>query len=264
MGSGWGALERLRRRADGERDLIPAGLAFPDRSLGREQEPWLKLLETGALPERRTKDDPGQYMIQPEWEKRLDLALKSGKGRHWLSCLHLGIMHAERFDFTGARAAWRRSLEYAPSVWALRNLSLLDKAQGRRVRAVKPVMDAWRLAPAFARPALAVEVIDILTAAGRERRALRFIRSLPPRARAHERVRIAEARLSLKCGRLRDVERILKREFINIREGEMGLTEIWFAMWEKRLARGGPVTRVLKERVRREYPPPASIDYRHD
>jgi len=258
-GSGWGALERLRLRTGRERDNIPAALAFPSSSLGPEQEPWIRLLETGALPDRNPRTGPGQYMIQPGWERRLESALESGKGKHWLSFLHLGIMRAERFDLTGARSAWRRSVAAAPTAWALRNLARFDRA-----RAVRLVMKAWRLAPAFARPALAVETIEILNKAGQGQRALRFIRSLPPRARAHERVRIAEARLSLKYGRLDDVERILKHEFITVREGEMGLTEIWFAMWEKRLARRGPVTREIREKVRKDYPPPAAIDYRHD
>ena len=55
-------------------------------------------------------------MIQPEWERRLELSLKSGTGRHWLAHLHLGIMRAERFYQAGARAAWRRSVASTPSV----------------------------------------------------------------------------------------------------------------------------------------------------
>jgi hypothetical protein len=260
-GSGWGALERRRKLADGERDDVPAALEFPRSSLGSDQEPWLELLEAGTLPVGSLRNGPGQYMIQPEWERRLELAIKSGRSRHWLALLHLGIMRAERFDLPGARAAWRRSIASTPTSWALRNLARFEKS---RKRAVELVLKAWKLAPGFARPALAVEAIEILTKAGQGQRALKFIRSLPPRARVHERVRIAEARLSLKYGRLDSVERILKSEFITVREGEMGLTELWFAMWEKRLARRGPVTREIRERVRRDYPPPASIDYRHD
>jgi len=260
-GSGWGALERRRKLADGERDAVPAALEFPASSLGPDQEPWLKLLETGALPAINLRSGPGQYMIQPEWERKLVIALESGKGGHWLAHLHLGIMRAERFDRAGARAAWRRSVAKTPSAWALRNLARFEKS---RKRAVELILKAWRLAPGFAQPALAVEAIEILAKAGKGPRALRFIRSLPPKARAHERVRIAEARLSLKFGRLDDVERILRREFITVREGEMGLTELWFSMWERRLAGRGPVTKEIKEKVRREYPPPASIDYRHD
>ena len=50
-GSGWGALERLRRERAGEPPLEPASAVFDDDTLTEEQAPWLELLRSGALPE---------------------------------------------------------------------------------------------------------------------------------------------------------------------------------------------------------------------
>ena len=49
-----------------------------------------------------------------------------------------------------------------------------------------------------------------------------------------------------------------------IREGEVALTDLWFDLQTKRLAAAEnmPVDDNLKERVKRELPPPARIDFR--
>jgi len=60
------------------------------------------------------------------------------------------------------------------------------------------------------------------------------------------------------------VEKVLRREYAVIREGETALTDLWFGMWEKRLASGSgrTIDDELKAEVRRLYPPPTRIDFR--
>jgi hypothetical protein len=49
-----------------------------------------------------------------------------------------------------------------------------------------------------------------------------------------------------------------------MREGEVVLTDLWFGLHEKRIAAAEnvPVNDALKERVRREFPPPENLDFR--
>ena len=49
-GSGWGALERLRRERSGEPPFCSEGLVFDEASLTGEQAPWVSLLFDGAVP----------------------------------------------------------------------------------------------------------------------------------------------------------------------------------------------------------------------
>jgi hypothetical protein len=65
-------------------------------------------------------------------------------------------------------------------------------------------------------------------------------------------------------GKLDEVEPLFKHEFTTMREGEGTLADIWFEYHEKRLAKkeGKPVDAALKDRVKREFPPPANIDFR--
>ena len=71
-GSGWGALERLRREKAGERPFCSEALVFDDASLTDVQAPWLALLNDGALPALDPDAEPLSYMIQPEWQAMLD------------------------------------------------------------------------------------------------------------------------------------------------------------------------------------------------
>ena len=73
-GSGWGALERLRREASGETWFDDAGTPFPDDSLGPDQEPWLELLRTGRLPSQPPDCPPRSYVVGGDWEARLAAA----------------------------------------------------------------------------------------------------------------------------------------------------------------------------------------------
>ena len=67
-------------------------------------------------------------------------------------------------------------------------------------------------------------------------------------------------------GDLEAVEQILAGELVvaDLREGEVSLSDLWYGMHEKRLAAAEniPVDEALRRRVRREFPPPARLDFR--
>lgn len=79
-------------------------------------------------------------------------------------------------------------------------------------------------------------------------------------------LRILEARALLELGRLEEAAAFLDEEVDvpDIREGEVTLSDLWFALHERRLAaeEGVAVDDALRERVRREFPPPRRIDFR--
>jgi len=261
-GLGWGALERRRAAARGAPSGIPAELPFDDADLGAEQTPWLSLLETGALPAPCPQDDPGHYMIQDEWRTLLEHSLTKDKGDHWAAWLHLGVMRLEAGDTDGARQAWRRSLEQARNGWALRNLSAVEAQAGAADRACDLLREAWETGPKLV--ALAVEYARSLLEQERFAELRAFIDSLPEHAKAQDRILLFAARAALQDNDFEAVERILDREFDTIREGEVSLSDVWFAMQERKIAivENVPVDDELRRRVRREFPPPARIDFR--
>lgn len=255
-GSGWGALEAARA---GD---LPAGFVFPAVTLGSEQQKWLALLRTGALPVQDPADLPGEWMIQPEWEALLEASPR----KNWLAWLHLGVMRMERFDEAGAEQAWRASLAESPSTWAHRNLAVLYLRRGDAEKALEAYYLAWKLACAAGEPpaGLAVEYLRILQATNQAEMGSQAVNSLPAGLRDNDRIQILRGQFALALGDLGTVEEVLAREFAEVREGETTLTDLWFELHARREAErsGRRLDEALRAEVRRAYPPPARIDFR--
>lgn len=261
-GLGWGALERRRAAASGRPATIPPELPFPDGDLGAEQEPWLRLLEDGVLPDPGPEADPGHYMIQPEWRQLLEESLAREGGDHWCSWLHLGVMRVEALDAEGGREAFQRSLERRENGWALRNLADLAARDGRPDEACDLLGRAWQAGPRTAH--LAVEYAGHLFARERFDALRAFLGSLPEPLLAHERLRLFRARMAIRDARYEEALHLLDYDFVNIREGETSLTDLWTEVHMRRIAgaEGIALDDALRQRVARDYPPPADLDFR--
>lgn len=265
QGSGWGALEGLRRNRQAVSPITPA-FDFPASSLGDDQRPWKHLLERGYLPEQAPERPPGAWMVQSDWMDLLEASLQIEAGRHWTSLLHLGVMRMERFDQAGAEAAWRESIERVPSAWAFRNLAVLYQRQAKEAQALECYQKAWELAARHdSLPlALAVECMQTLVAGGRLQDAHDLFASLPASLQDADRIQILCGHIALRHGDLDTVDDVLRRDYTVIREGETELTDLWLGLWVRRLARqtGRPLSEISAQEVERLHPPPGRIDFR--
>jgi hypothetical protein len=262
-GTGWGALERKRLAAAGKKDKIPAELVFDAKTLGAEQQPWLKLLESGALPAVDAKSgDPGQFMIQAEWLWTLERGLQAGKGDHWHARYQQGVAQLESNDVVGARKSCEASIKHTPTAWAYRLLAVIERRDGNLDKGLELLKKAWQTGPQVS--ALAIEYAQALTEAQRFEELRAFCAGLPDPIRGHERILIAQAHAALKTGHYDEVEPIFKYPFATIREGEATLAELWFAWHAARIAKteNVPNDKKLMERVVTECPVPANIDFR--
>jgi tetratricopeptide (TPR) repeat protein len=218
-GSGWGALERLRREAAGDDSLDLTTTPFGDDTLGTDQQPWVALLRRGAFPAADPLGPPASFQRSPGW---VPLLVADGS---WRALLHLGDIRWHAGDADGARAAWTASLTAAPNPWAWRNLGVAAQATGDAAAAARAYAEAGTLAP---------DNLDILL----ERLALpdqnplatlTLIDGLPPTLRTEPRVRVAEAAAALDAGEL---ERALATltplpEIATVREGDDYLADLW-------------------------------------
>lgn len=225
-GTGWGALERLRRTASGLGWCDETGTPFGADTLGPEQEPWTALLRDGTLPDLTPDTPPPSYVggggSEGDWLARL-------AGGGWLAAYHRAVLAHQCGEVVSAAADYRESLAHKRSAWALRGLALLDGAAGRRREAADRLAEAYRMVPDCRQ--LAVEAGDALLAADRPADCLALIDAAPPALRTHGRVRLLEVRAALAAGvpsRARDV---LSAGLVvdDLREGETSLDALWSA-----------------------------------
>ena len=263
-GSGWGALECLRREATGEPPLCSEGLNFGTDSLTKEQLPWLGLLQDGTIPLQETAQEPHGFMVQAEWRALLEDSVQSGHGGNWLAWLHLGVMRHYAGDREGASQAWEPSLQHEVTQWAMRNLAVQAQEEGRWEDATALYVDAFRMRPDL-RP-LAVECGRCLIEAGRHREWLEMVADFPCAMRSNGRLRLLEAQAALAEGELEKVSEFFEGEIViaDLREGENSLTDLWFNYQALRLSieENLPIEDDLINRIRKQVPIPPKIDFR--
>ncbi len=215
-GSGWGALERLRREARGELPFCSGGLIFDTESLGEAQAGWVSLLRDGRLPALEADADPRAMMVQAEWRELLECAVSAGGG-NWSAWLHLGVMRHYAGDHDGAQSAWQRSLEQAKTAWAMRNLAALALKDKRFDDAVELYLSAYRLRPTL----LVLECGRALIEAGRPKKWIEIVAQLLESLRAVGRIRLLEGQAALEIGDFETVERLFTDRIVvdDLRDG---------------------------------------------
>jgi hypothetical protein len=217
-GSGWGALESLRREAAGERPSPLIDRLFPRSTLGEDQEPWVALLGTGTLP----AGPPRSYVAGAAWSGLLERAPDSAA-----SLLHRGVVRWGAGRREAAVEAWEAALALEPDSWlALRNLAAASGLTGEPARSAEQYLRALELMPGL--PQLRVEAIDALIAAGRLPEAIALSGTAPPSS-FDGRFRFLRAWAGVLHGDIRLAESILERglEVADLREGEASLSDLW-------------------------------------
>lgn len=280
-GSGWGALELARRAQDRTLERIPPAFVFPPATLGPQQVRWLPLLEGKALasvgvdprvdPGRThgcapTGNEPGEWLVQKAWRELLARSLQSPHNRTAQALLHYGVMLAEAFDDSAAEAAWRESLQKDPSPWACRNLAALAHANHDLPAALDYYVQAWQatLDANAPKEPLAREYLALLVESGAYPAAQTFYAALPPRIAASDRIQVLRAMFALQLNDLDTVEQVLQQDFPTVREGQVDLTDLWFQLWQRRLAAqtGQKPEDIPLSTVEAAHPVPRTIDFR--
>jgi tetratricopeptide (TPR) repeat protein len=264
QGSGWGALEALRREREGQTAFCTAGMLFDEVSLTTEQAPWVSLVNEGVVPDTDPDSVPAAFMIQDEWKARFEAIVKSNQRSNWFTWLQLGVMRYSAKNRDGARQAWEQSLQQFPTAWAKRNLAVLALEEGQQEEAIEQYIEAVRMKPELL--PLAVECGQALLQLMQPQKWLELLKELPMMIRSSGRIQLLEAQAALAIGDFKKVEQFFANEVIlpNIREGELSLSEFWFEYHLRCLSsqENLKIDDELRARVYREYPVPAHIDFR--
>jgi tetratricopeptide (TPR) repeat protein len=219
-GSGWGALESLRRALAQEQPSPVIDGLFPRSSLGEDQEPWVAFLATGTLP----PGTPRSYVVARPWSDLLEAATDSAA-----VLLHRGVVRWSAGNREAAVEAWEAASALEPGSWlALRNLAAASGLMGEPERSAEQYLRALALRPDVAQ--LRLEAIEALIAADRFPEAVALAQAAPGSSFTG-RFRFLEALAAVRAGDIRLAESILERdlEVADLREGEDSLSDLWLA-----------------------------------
>jgi tetratricopeptide (TPR) repeat protein len=217
-GSGWGALESLRREVSQEEPSPLIDRLFPRSTLGADQEPWVALLETGTIP----PGPPRSYVVAKPWSDLLE-----GAGDSAAAMLHRGVVRWNAGHREAAVEAWEAAYALEPDSWlALRNLAAASGLTGEPERSADLYLRALDLTPDVAQ--LRVEAIQALIAASRFSEAVALAQAAPASSFAG-RFRFLQAWAAVLHGEIRLAESILESglEVADLREGEVSLSDLW-------------------------------------
>jgi hypothetical protein len=219
IGSGWGALERARRRRAGKAWVAESGTPFVLESVTAEQEPWLGLLKG------QTFDGAPSFVSGVDWEELL-AGQESPEARY-----HLATMRHARQDLEGAKEEYRRVLDLngarpATSALARRGLALALLA-GNEPDGLAELQTAFRTDPS--NTALLTEAVTSALRHGNPAMALELTGSAPKEGAAVGRLRFLKAMALARTGRAAEAAAILRAgvEIPDLREGEDAIATLW-------------------------------------
>lgn len=238
-GSGWGALENLRRAREG---LGPMCSHLDFGETGKAQAAWVSLLETGSMGEQDAHAAPISWMRQPEWTRRMERAVGGADRENWHTLLQLGCTYLAAPDLIRADMYINRALEARWTAWGLYALAELRRIQGESHRAAMTMVEAAALAPGDV--SLAKMTARMLHLAGDYETQLHFTAGLSSTLRELPRIRLFRAFALANLGDVDDAEALLYRnghwlEVPDIQEGEISLSELWLRIQEIRAERRG-------------------------
>lgn len=281
-GSGWGALESMRMETEHDSE-VPKSMFFPKSTMDKMQYPWVYLLEHGIMPDESPDKIPDSWLTSSKWLKLMEKGIKNAGGKTWYSLLHYGtalyeqtdngkiaaetINWAAKAEFEEkAEKAWLESVNLCPSVWAYRNLAVMQKKAEDSERFYDKAFELKTAACDFS---IAVEYIDLLCKIKKYQKAWELYLSLPKSIQTADRIMISVSVAASELKKTAFLEEFFRHEHFAVREGERTLTDVWFKYNAILLAEKNniinPTAKQLKEfetAAKIDCPPPEYIDFR--
>lgn len=253
-GSGWAALENLRRSRTGEEIMCPH-LDFGDT--GEAQDFWLSLLD-GKLKDEDPDRIPASWMLDDKWSAMLEDAAASFGKDDWYTHLQLGMIYLVSSRHKDARRELIRSIKLKRSAWAIYGLSRLCSLDGSVRKSAAYALEAAEMMPGDL--SLAKEAMRALNEAGMYGKTVEFYESSPESVKNYSRAILLYSDALIKVGRYREAEKLITAGgglvLADIREGETLLSDMWYEIQEKKALEEG------KTFDRESAVPPEKMDYR--
>ena len=255
-GSGWGALENLRRAANGEISLSDY-FEFPEFSMSEVQREWQLLLDTGAVLERDTTYAPEGYLVDAAWAEKLEKALEKSENRNWYSLMHLGVMKYANGDLNAAKKYFEESLGVKETAWVNRNLAMIWRNElGDAKKAVEYMEAAIKLNNTCR--SIVLDTATTYLAAGEYQKWIDTYATLPVAMSEDGRIKLYLASALMKVDKFNEAAEILNPAFEmpDMKEADTDLSDLWITLYSHILSEKTGITdeKELAKMVETEYP----------
>ncbi len=227
IGSGWGALENLRRAQSREISLSDT-FEFPKDSLTNKQNPWITLLKDGVIAEMSPDVAPDSYLVDAEWLKLMEKASRSKFNQNWYFYMQYGVMCYANGDLEKAKSAFIKSIELNENCWSLRNLAMIYKNELGDIKTAYEFMVRAISLNKKCR-ALAVDTAVTFLAAEKAEEWLETYDSLDDTLKCDGRLRFYCAKAYIALKQYKEATKILNEDFVmpDIKEGDTAITDVW-------------------------------------
>ena len=256
IGSGWGALENMISKKP-----ISKYCVFPKESLTREQADWVALAEGNPLPQRNESDVIPSFAVGEYWEKTIEKTLVGT----WYEYLQLGVIKYEKGDYEAAKKCFEQSIKCRPSAWAYRNLAQIKGNVFGDVPGASRDMEKAADMQSEYIPIL-IETATALMRAGEYERQIERYEKYSDAVKAHGRLKMLTGACYVSIGDTDTAKKFINEKLVvaDIMEGEYSLSEIWYELYARVLAKEKDVDYKLlgKDEVLAKYPLPYELDFR--
>ncbi len=248
-GSGWGALENLRRVQDGEPLLCPH-LDFGQ--VGAAQADWVRLLEHGTLAAEGQGSlcPPASWMLQREWTERVLASADCHEKQLHLAAIALA---EGRLRDAGEAVDVALALRVTPTALFLR--AQVERLRGDDRAAAGSALEAHRMLPGDV--SLARQAFAMALRAGMNGETVAAYETAPAAVQADGRTAMTYAFALLRRGDTDRAEAVLMRDgglsVTDIREGEISLTNLYLDIARARATAAGLDFDPAKVRVPRRF-----------
>ncbi len=252
-GSGWGNLTNRIREIEGK-NPISEYYEFP--YVEDESSMWHRLIDRGTLPK---EDEPTSYVKDPVLIKRMEYAEKN-----WHIWMQLGVSYYANGEFEKAENAFNESNKCKENGWAYHNLALMYAREYHDMKKALTLMDKANSVMKNHIPLLK-NYEKLLLEAKEYEKLIEVVNSSDKSVKKSARVQLYLAMAYVYTDRLDEAAAIINKDYVleDIKEGELSVTAVWDALYEKIVARDfGLAPDEAKTKAREIYPLPKPLNFR--
>lgn len=262
LGSGWGALEEYRRKAEGKPSLSN-DIKIPLDALTDVQKEWIDLCEKGVLAEKDPLTEPNGYVVDEFWHKILEKSLKSAENRNWYSLMHLGVMEYALGNKEKALELFAQSVKMTPNAWCYRNIAMIYRNEYADLEnAYLNMQKAFRLNKTCR--GILVDTATTYLMAKKYQEWLDCFQKIGD-MKSDGRLKLYCVKALMALGRYDEAAKLLNYDLVmpDIKEGDTAISDVWFELYGHFVSKETGVTDSAElRRLTEERYPLKNLDFR--